>query len=245
MTEIARYRSGYNYGGLLALLSVIFAIAVAVSFTGMIVFEDALQASGWRKQVVAAVIVFCVISPLPPIFLSAARHEWRLFADRLEIVERPTIPLLLRRRAVTLPFERLRVARSNETLVGVARIEIEDDQRRRFRLTALVSGGPGKWAFDRAGFSTFIGQVREAAEARRGPVPHEPLPSGWESAPGIAALALCLMVPVGTAAAAIWLLISRGSFGPVPVLIGALALCAVVLNLLRKSWRGYRAKRLR
>lgn len=245
MNEIASYRAAYSDNRLLGLLFLMFALADVALFTGMIVFEAEIAATGRKGLIIGGIITFVVLSPLWPMLLTRTAHTWRLFPDQMAFEERPALPLLLRRRIVAVPFERLCQVRSTEGLMGIRHIELEDDAGRRFRLAPKVEGGPNNWRVDTEGFNAFIAEVRTHVEARRGPLAAGPLPVLWETGLGVGLIALFLLVPVGTMLVASWLTVTRGSFAAFAMAFGSLLLSGTVYAMLRKAWLAYQAKKAR
>lgn len=197
------YRATYRRSAyvILALLGVLLLSGMALAWLLMLpgpVQEEAALAIGG----------IAMLSMVAIMITGYRTHCWTLGADRLRIEERPMVPFTgLARRAEMALAE---VAALRQVESGVERlIEIETRAGAVFRLPQARTAGPrGVGVPDVAGFAAFETELlARIAAARAAPIAVQQGLSFWNTLPGLAVLALMLLIATATAALtayAIW-----------------------------------------
>ncbi len=139
----------------------------------MFLFEGELNAIPYSTglRVLLAVLVLSSIA-FVPLLVPTSRRRWVLFADRVEISERPLVPGFGRRRSIRLRFTDIRHARMGESLnADMPTLELESRDGRRFGLRPNVVGKGRDARLDTAGFDRFVETIRQTILASGAPLP--------------------------------------------------------------------------
>lgn len=189
-------------------------------------------------------MVLCMLTLLASLvlvpMLAASRRAWTLYPDRLEIVQRPLVPLFGVYRQVALPLGEIAAARRGEALNGMPVFEIEG-QGRRYRIAPKHLGQGRNVCLDNDGLETFINQIGAAIVAAGHPRPageHMDTPGSGLS--GVVILSVITALLGALCLFGVWAL-----FEGEPVAMQALALgvplTLLFAGLLRSRWAKWRA----
>jgi hypothetical protein len=172
-THIQTYEVIYLSRGWAILMLLLWTPVVIGLIILMVLYERELNdipySTGMRVVAMLLLIASVIIVPL---LGPTSRRRWVLFDDRIEIRERPFIPLLGRYRGARLPFGEIAVARLGEVISGMSIFEVQARDGSRFRLAPRHIGSGKQVQIDHDGFDAFIDAIRTAIE--RSGVPRPP-----------------------------------------------------------------------
>lgn len=238
------YESLFVDGALVLRLGGRALIVSVVLFALLIVFRDQIMASGLSGPIHGFGIGIAIFLPVAMIFLARVHHTWRLYPDRLEIEERPDIPLVVKRVRAVIPFRDIKAVSLTARFGGTNEFELVTSAGGNYRLTPHSNhGGPGNYHFDHAGFRAFLNKVQDTvAAAGVDPPPVQPRLGAWASPIGLIALGFGTALGVVGVLVSLWS-ISRGKPDGLKVLLLSFAFTAICGASFFAGWRGYQAKR--
>ncbi len=173
--------------------------------------------------------------------LAGSRRAWTLFADRLEIVHRPFIPLLGVYRRVSLPLGEIAAARMGEALNAMPIVEIESAAGARYRMVPKHLGKGRGVHLDVAGFEAFINQIGNAIVAAGYPRPKgEHMDTAGSGLSAVVILAIITALLGVLCLFGIWATLTGEAIGMQALALGA-PLILLFAGLLRSRWAKWRA----
>lgn len=95
-----------------------------------------------------------------PLLLPSSYRTWTLFPDRIEIRQRPVIPLFGVYRRARLSFDEIAAARMGEALSTMSILELQSRSGARYRLAPRHIGKGKEAHIDEAGFHAFVESIR-------------------------------------------------------------------------------------
>jgi len=167
------YEALYLHRGWAMLLLLLWAPVALGGIVLMVLYEGELNAIPYSTGMRVAFMLLMLASlALVPLLGPTSRRQWTLFADRVEIRERPFVPLVGPYRRARIPFGEIAVARLGEALSAMKLFEIQTKDRRRFRLAPRTVGSGKQGRIDHEGFDAFIDAIRNAID--RSGIPRPP-----------------------------------------------------------------------
>ncbi len=162
---ILTYEVTYLSRGWAILLLLLWTPVMIALTVLMVLYERELDAVPYSTGLRAAAMLLLIASLIVvPLLGPASRRHWALFADRIEIRERPIVPLVGRYRVARLPFREIAAARLGEALNGMNIFEVQTRDGARFRLAPRHIGGGRHVQLDVAGFDSFVGAIGETID---------------------------------------------------------------------------------
>lgn len=240
---LASYRVNYvNRGWAILLLFAWMPIMLAL-IVWMVMNERVIKdAVSWGT----GLMVLCMLTLLASLVVvpmaAASRRVWTLFADRLEIVQRPFVPLLGPYRRASLPLGEIAAARMGEALNGMQVFEIEAQAGGRYRLAPRHLGKGRNVYLDHGGFADFVDGIGAAIVAAGHPrPPGERLKMPGNGFSGVAILSVITALLGALCVFGLWAALSGESVGVQALALGV-PLTALFAGLLRNRWTKWRAQ---
>ena len=179
---------------------------------------------------------------LVPLLGPTSRLNWTLFADRIDIRERPLIPLLGRYRSATVPFTAIAVARLGEMLSGMSLFEIETKHGRRFRLAPTTTGKGKSGQIDEAGLHVFVDAIQHAITSAGLPRPlGEQLRTATSGLLGVIILGAITALLGSLGLVGLWIVVSQGEAIGFQLMGFVLPFGFLFGGLCLNRWRKWRA----
>lgn len=239
---VAIYETTYVSRGWAILLLLAWTPCMVAIIVAMFLNETAIKAAvpyatGLMTLTMLLLMVSLVVVPMG----AASRRRWVLWADRLEIVHRPFIPLVGPYRRASIRLDDIAAARMGEALNGMPVLELEAKTGGRYRLAPKHVGKGRNVRLDLGGFEDFvdrIGTTIVAAGFER--PPGETLKTASSGITGIVVLAVSTAL-----CGALCLFGVYATFDGAPVGMQALAfgvpLTLIFAGLLRSRWAKWRS----
>lgn len=242
---IQTYEALYLNRGWATILFLLWTPVVIGGIVLMVFYEGQLNAIPYSTGPrVAFLALLITLMALVPLLGPTSRRHWALFADRIEIRERPFVPLLGRYRSARVPFGAIAVARLGEALSTMNIFELQTRDGARFRLAPRTVGRGKEGRIDHDGFAAFIDAIRTAIDRSGVPrPPGEELRTVTSGFTGVVVLfVICLLLGALVLLGA-YIVLSDGE--PVGFQMIAFALPFLLLfgGLLAARWRKRRAAR--
>lgn len=208
----------------------------------MVLHERELNAIPYSTGMRVAAMLLLIASMIAvPLVLPTSRRRWTLFADQIEIRERPLVPLIGASRSARLGFADIAAARLGEMLSGAALFELQARDGRRFRLLVTTIGKGRQARQDHEGFAAFIETIRGAIDRSGVPrPPGEELRMATSGLTGVAILGVATALLAFFILAGLYIVAAEGEPGGLQLIAFMTPLFLIFgglfLNRLRK-WR--------
>jgi len=216
-------------------------IGVVLAF---VLYEQDIKAAVPYATLWMVLSFLAVLGSMSFIFFALLRRrEWRLYADRLEVSQRPIVWPFGFRRAAVIPLADIAEAAQAELFGGMRVVEITTRQGVSWRLSPGNIGSGRNVRRDDAGFDTFVDEIAETIAEAGLPVPAgERLHTLWDTNLGLGLLGLLVAFGGLLIAGAIYAFIltwdaRAGFFGFVGFLLAGMA-----FDLMRKKLRQRRER---
>jgi hypothetical protein len=242
---LARYQTVFLNRGWSFLLLLIWLPVVIGGIVALVLYEQDLNdipySTGPR---VLFMLLLLASLALVPLLGPTSRLAWTLFADRIEIRERPFIPLLGRYRSATVPFADIFVARMGEMLSGMSLFEIETSRGQRFRLAPTTIGKGKSGQIDEAGLHAFVDAIQNAITSAGLPrPPGEQLPMATSGLLGVIILGAITAMLGALGLVGLWMVLSQGEAIGLQLMGFVLPFALLFGGLCLNRWRKWRAAR--
>lgn len=237
--EVAHVSRGWAILLLVLWAPIMIALVVLLALNERVIKDAIPYATG--VMVLAMLLLFASLGL--PSLLAVSRRRWNLFTNRLEIRQRPFIPLLGPYHSARIPFADIAVARHGEMLNGTHLVEIETVRGARYRLSPRMLGSGKQRYADNDGLDAFMESIGAAID-RAGLVrpPGEQLRTFTSGFAGLAILGTICAFTAALCLFGVWV-----TFDGEPVGIQALALGVPLFllfgGLFLDRWRKWRAQR--